>query len=110
MFLSDNGVYALDFIDLYNLRGQDVPLSESIQETIDTINQDYAHNAVSVYFDNRYYLAVPVNGSTTNNRLIIYNFINKQWESVDSVGDENTSWEYTHLLVGGSGQKEACTQ
>ena len=105
MFLSDNGVYALDFIDLYNLRGQDVPLSESIQETIDTINQDYAHNAVSVYFDNRYYLAVPVNGSTTNNRLIIYNFINKQWESVDSVGDENTSWEYTHLLVGGSGQK-----
>jgi hypothetical protein len=103
MFLSDNGVYALDFIDLYNLRGQDVPLSESIQGTIATINQAHAYKAVSAYFDNRYYLAVPVGDSTTNNRLIIYNFLNRQWESIDSVADDD--WEYTHLVVGGSGDK-----
>ena len=103
MFLSDNGVYALDFIDLYNLRGQDVPLSESIQGTIATINQAHAHKAVSAYFDNRYYLAVPVGDSTTNNRLIIYNFLNRQWESIDSVADND--WEYTHLVVGGAGDK-----
>jgi hypothetical protein len=103
MFLSDNGVYALDFIDLYNLRGQDVPLSESIQGTIATINQAHAHKAVSAYFDNRYYLAVPVGDSTTNNRLIIYNFLNRQWESIDSVADDD--WEYTHLVVGGAGDK-----
>lgn len=103
MFLSDNGVYALDFVDLYNLRGQDVPLSASIQGTIGRINQNHADKAVSVYFDNRYYLAVPLDDSTTNNALLIYNFLNKQWESIDSVNDAD--WEYTHLLVGGSGDK-----
>ena len=103
MFLSDNGVYALDFIDLYNLRGQDVPLSESIQGTIANINQAHAHKAVSAYFDNRYYLAVPVGNSTTNNRLIIYNFLNRQWESIDSIADDD--WEYSYLVVGGAGDK-----
>jgi len=103
MFLSDNGVYALDFVDLYNLRGQDVPLSASIQGTMERINQNHADKAVSVYFDNRYYLAVPLDDSTTNNALLIYNFLNKQWESIDSVDDSD--WEYTHLLVGGSGDK-----
>ena len=103
MFLSDNGVYALDFVDLYNLRGQDVPLSASIQGTIERINQNHADKAVSVYFDNRYYIAVPLDNSTTNNALLIYNFLNKQWESIDSVDDSD--WEYTHLVVGGSGDK-----
>ena len=103
MFLSDNGVYALDFVDLYNLRGQDVPLSASIQGTIERINQNHADKAVSVYFDNRYYLAVPLDDSTTNNALLIYNFLNKQWESIDSVNDAD--WEYTHLVVGGAGDK-----
>ena len=103
MFLSDNGVYALDFVDLYNLRGQDVPLSSSIQGTISRINKDHADKAVSAYFDNRYYIAVPLDDSTTNNALLIYNFLNQQWESLDSISDND--WEYTHLLVGGSGDK-----
>ena len=102
MFLSDNGVYALDFVDLYNLRGQDVPLSSSIQGTISRINKDRAHKAVSAYFDNRYYIAVPLDNSLTNNALLVYNFLNKQWESVDSINDPN--WAYTYLVVGGSGK------
>jgi hypothetical protein len=90
-------------MDLYNLRGQDVPLSGPIEGTIKRINKAYAHNAKSVYFDNRYYLAVPLDSSTTNNALLIYNFVNKQWESVDSVDDPD--WEYSNLTVAGSGDK-----
>jgi hypothetical protein len=103
IFLSDNGVYGLDFMDLYNLRGQDIPLSSSIEGTIKRINKTYAHNAKSVYFDNRYYLAVPLDSSTTNNALIIYNFINKQWESIDSI--DSPDWEYSELTVAGEGDK-----
>jgi len=103
MFLSDNGVYALDFVDLYNLRGQDVPLSSPIQGTISRINKDHADKSVSAYFDNRYYIAVPLDDSTTNNALLVYNFLNKQWESLDSINDSN--WQYTYLLVGGSGDQ-----
>jgi len=103
IFLSDNGVYGMDFIDLYNLRGQDVPLSASIEGTIQRINKDYIDKADSVYFDNRYYLAVPLDNSTTNNALLIYNFVNKEWESLDSV--DNSDWEYTNLSVAGSGDQ-----
>lgn len=111
IFLSDNGIYGVDFQDLYNLRGRDLPLSATIQATIEDINKDYAENAVAVYFDNRYFIAVPtffINeegervGSQTNNKLLIYNFINKSWESVDSVND--TAWDFTHLTIAGKGQ------
>jgi len=103
LFLSDNGVYGANFIDLYNLRGNEVPLSEAIQKTIDRINKDAAENAVGIYFDNRYYLAVPLDGSSTNNAVIIYNFLNKSWESVDKVN--SSGFEFTNLLVAGSGSK-----
>ena len=101
LFLSDNGVYGLTFIDRYNLRGTELPLSESIQKTIDRINKNAADKAVAVYFDNRYYIAVPVDGSPFNNAILIYNFLNKSWESVDSVN--NTDFEFGNLLVSGSG-------
>jgi len=99
LFLSDNGVYGLNFQDLYNLRGKDIPLSASIEGTIQRINKQYAYKAKSVYFDNRYYLAVPLDSSSTNNALLIYNFVNQQWESVDSIND--SAWDFTHLVVGG---------
>jgi hypothetical protein len=105
IFLSDNGVYGLDFIDLYNLRGQDVPLSASIEGTIKRINKEYASKAKSVYFNNRYYLAVPLDDSTTNNALLIYNFLNKQWESIDSINDPE--WQYSELTVAGEGDKRS---
>ncbi len=101
IFLSDNGVYGVDFQDLYNLRGRDLPLSATIQATIEDINKDYAENAVAVYFDNRYFIAVPTGSSTTNNTLLIYNFINKAWESVDSIND--SAWDFTNLIVAGKG-------
>lgn len=111
IFLSDNGVYGLSFVDLYNLRGNEVPLSESIQKTIDTINKAHVDKASAVYFDNKYYLAVPTGTSTFNNTLLIYNFLNKSWESIDTVnnvdlsGSTFSSFEFTKLLVAGKGLK-----
>jgi hypothetical protein len=84
-------------------------LSESIQKTIDTINKAHADKAVAVYFDNKYYLAVPTGTSEVNNTLLIYNFLNKSWESVDTVNNVDTdgntfsSFEFTRLLVAGKG-------
>ena len=119
LFLSDNGVYGANFQDLYNLRGNEVPLSESINNTMQLINKDLWDKSSGVYFDNRYYLAIPLNEETVtvdgegnvsaeitrapfNNRIIIYNFLNKQWESVDNVGDSN--FEYKKLIVAGDGE------
>jgi len=92
-FLSDNGVYGLEFLNDYNLRGMDQPLSKNIQPYIDRINPDKADKSVAVYFDNRYFLAVPLdsvagaNDAIGNNAVLVYNFLNKGWESIDTYGN-----------------------
>lgn len=109
-FLSDSGIYGASFQDLYNLRGNEVPLSEAIDKTIRLINRDLWQNSSAVYFDNKYYIAVPLDSinsegvrvrATKNNAILIYNFINKQWESIDSV----TSFDYEKLIIAGEGEK-----
>lgn len=93
MFLSDNGVYALTFQNDYNLRGTEEPLSKNIQPYIDRINKNLADQSVAIYYDNRYYLAVPLdsvvgaNDATGNNSILIFNFLNKGWESIDTYGN-----------------------
>ena len=99
LFLSDNGVYGANFQDLYNLRGNEVPLSSPINPIIQRINRDVWDKSVGVYFDNRYYLAVPLDGSQVNNAILIFNLINKQWESIDTTNAPN--WDISDLIVGG---------
>ena len=101
IFLSDNGVYSTQFFDEYNLRGTETPLSEPINVTAQRINKEYWDNSVAVYFDNRYFVAVPLDASTKNNAVLVYNFLNKQWESIDQVKDED--FHINNLLVVGAG-------
>jgi len=101
IFLSDNGVYSTQFFDEYNLRGTETPLSEPINETIKRINKDQRTQAVAVYFDNRYFIAVPLDNALRNNAVLVYNFLNKQWESIDSV--DNSEWDIENLIVSGEG-------
>ena len=95
MFLSDDGVYAVEFLNDYNLRGADEPISKNIQPYIDRINKDYADEAVGVLYNNRYYLAVPLDSAPGigdargNNSILVFNFLNKGWESLDTFGDSN---------------------
>jgi hypothetical protein len=101
-------VFAITFADEYNLRGVDVPLSEPIQPLIDRINANLASDAVGVYFDNRYSLAVPLdsapgaNDATGNNSILTYNFLNQGWESVDSVDDPRWAILNLHICSGGA--------
>lgn len=109
IFLSDNGVYSTLFFDEYNLRGTETPLSEPINTTIQRINKEYWSSSVAAYFDNRYFIAVPLNSedgtvvATKNNAVLVYNFLNKQWESIDQVNDPD--FHISNLLVVGEGVK-----
>jgi len=111
LFLSDQGIYSVEFLDEYNLRGTGIPISETIQPYIDRINQDYAHLSCGVYFNNRYWLAVPLDSTpgagnaTKLNTLIVYNFINQGFESIDSVDSED--FAIRELLVGREGAQNA---
>ena len=101
LFLSDNGVYSASFGDLYNLRGAGIPLSEPVNATIQRINRDYAYKAVAAYFSNRYYLAVPLDDSTANNAILVYNFLNQGWESLDTISQEG--WDILGFVTASNG-------
>jgi hypothetical protein len=107
MFLSDDGVYSLEFLNDYNLRGSDEPISKNIQPYIDRINKNYAADAVGILYDNRYYLAVALdsvagaNDAQGNNSVLVYNFKNQGWESLDTYG--NSGFLIKNLITGGAG-------
>ena len=107
MFLSDDGVYAVEFLNDYNLRGADEPISKNIQPYIDRINKDYADSAVGVLYDNRYYLAVALNSTVGandargNNSILVFNFLNKGWESLDTYGDSR--FLIKNFIIGSAG-------
>jgi hypothetical protein len=107
LFLSDNGVYALTFLNDYNLRGTEEPLSKNIQPYIDRINARLAGNATAVYYDNRYYIAVPLDSvvgaddAQGNNAILVFNFLNKGWESLDTYG--SSGFLITDFVTAGAG-------
>ena len=87
-FLSDNGVYFLQpqpaSAESMKLLTMADPISAPIDDVIQRINKTYAYRSVATYWNNRYYLAVPLDSSVDNNAILVYNFILRQWESVDT--------------------------
>jgi hypothetical protein len=93
IFLSDNGIYILNPASAsgasqaspegMRLLTLAEPLSAQIDDVISRINYAYASEAVGIYWENRYYLALPLDNSTSNNSVLVYNFLNKSWESID---------------------------
>ena len=110
-FLSDDGVYAVEFLNDYNLRGADEPVSKDIQPYIDRINKNLAAEAVGVLFNNRYYLAVALDSSAGandalgNNTILIFNFLNKAWESIDTFGAGD--FIIKNLIIGSAAERDS---
>ena len=102
LFLSDDGVYAISYVDALNLRGTEQPLSEAIDAEISRINTTYADKAVACYHNNRYWLAVPTGTRAINNEIFVYNFLNKGWESIDTFNAIN--WGIVDFVTARSGK------
>ena len=81
IFLSQRGIISLRQTEFGISQSVVVPLSDQIQNIVDDIDQAYWSNACATYFANRYILSVPVEGGdSTNQRTLVYNFLNKAWE------------------------------
>jgi len=102
-FLSDNGIYGLEYLDEYNLRGLELPLSEAINPIISRINTDSIDKAVGRYHDNRLWFAVPLDGARENNMILVYNLLNQGWESVDQV--DSPDFNVRDMIVAQEGAK-----
>lgn len=83
-FLSNKGVHMLTpQLDL-KLIGNTDPLSNSIDDYFQRINYGYVRFAFATYFNNRFWIALPLDDATTNTTLLVYNTLNSAWESVDT--------------------------
>jgi len=106
-FLSHQGVMSLRQNQENNVRLVQIPISRPIQKIIDRINRNVIDLSEAIIFDNYYVCAVPLDNHVTNNTLIVYDFLIKQWVGIfrirDSVGDLEVSnlpaFSFTHLLT-----------
>ena len=72
--------------------GTSVPISYRLKTEFSTINWSVIDKATAIYWDNKYFLALPVNGSSTNNQVWIYYPATDGWtvRSGWAVGDWTT--------------------
>jgi len=80
MFLAPDGVRGIfrtvqDKLQL----GQSFPLSHLLKTEFDDINWAYASKATAIYFDNRYFIALPSGSSTYNDVVWVYYPAMKSW-------------------------------
>jgi len=87
-FLSSKNIYKIESGSELNLRWLNDPLSRDIDDIMDRVNEQYSHLSVGIYHNNRYYLAVPIDGETRNNAVIVFNLLNNAWESIDYVPED----------------------
>lgn len=81
IFLSQRGVISLKQTDYGVSQSVILPLSDSIQNLVDDIDETNWSKSCAAYFDNRYLLAHPTEGGDgTNDRVLCYNFLNQAWE------------------------------
>jgi hypothetical protein len=82
-FLSANGVHMLTpQLDL-KLLGNTLPLSEPIADFFESVNYDTVQGSVATYYNNRFYIAIPTGTATRNDKILVYNTLNQNWESID---------------------------
>ena len=102
-FLSDRGVYLLNNTLDLKLVGDQKPLSDLISDVIENINTQYAQNACGLFFNNRYYLSIPLIDSvvapTTNNATLVYSLLNQAWESVDKYPQNSSVGSYAPRVL-----------
>ncbi len=102
-FLSDRGVYMLNNTLDLKLVGDQKPLSDLISDVIENINTQYAQNACGLFFNNRYYLSIPLIDSvvapTTNNATLVYSLLNQAWESVDKYPQNSSVGSYAPRVL-----------
>ena len=84
MWLSDTGIVTMDVNNELSLQKTSSPLSDDINDIFQTVNWGYASNAVAAFWNNRYFVALPTGTQTLNQTVLVYNFLNDLWESVDT--------------------------
>jgi hypothetical protein len=78
-FLSRDGVRSLSTIESGAQTEVSSPISSPINDIIERITKDSAHKSCAVYYRNRYFLAVPVDGGSLPTYTLVFNAEQRSW-------------------------------
>jgi hypothetical protein len=78
-FLSDDGVYVVSQVFENALQANTEPVSAPMDPLMRRVHWGPAERAQGIHHDAKYFLAVPIDGSTYNNVILVYDFLNAQW-------------------------------
>lgn len=93
-FLSGKGVHMLTpQLDL-KVIGQTIPLSEPVDDFFDDVNFSAVSKSTAVYYDNRFFISMPTGSRTRNYKTLVYNTLNKNWESIDTYPESGADVMY----------------
>jgi len=80
-FLSDDGVRSMQQSIADKQTNQvTAPISDPVKDIFNRINKAAANTACAEAFNNRYLIAIPVDGATQPNVVLCYNTLFKAWE------------------------------
>lgn len=96
-YLAENGLHSLTTTihAEKELSPSHLPLTDPIQNEFEKYDSEVAKTtAMGCYLDNRLYLALPSKGSTRNDHIWVYNFLNQAWESRDTMPGDGRAPDY----------------
>lgn len=77
------GVCSIRLTETNAIQGVDVPVSRDVQPIIDRINWSAAQNATAAAHDNHVYFAVPLDGASFNNAVLVFSTLTGKWAGYD---------------------------
>lgn len=102
-FLTRKGVASITQTEQGEVQGVADPVSSPMKKYVDQIDWNHAPAAVGEYWNNRYFVAVPLKGQTgavINNGVLSHNFLNQGWEGLWQ-GATLTATGFARQLIGG---------
>jgi hypothetical protein len=83
-FLADDGIYRVVPFQQDRLKVDPTPVSDPIQPLIDRINWNYASGACAAVWGRKVFFAVPMDDSTFNNAILVFNLSTGMWNGLDT--------------------------
>lgn len=83
LWLGDGGVYRLSEVMENSVQARSAPVSLPVQSLMRRVNWQAAGGACAVLAGRLWYLALPVDGSTQNNCLLVYDVVLGTWQGQD---------------------------
>jgi hypothetical protein len=78
------GVCSIRQTEQNKLQGVDVPVSRDIDPLIKRINWQHAGNATMAFWDNKVYVAVPLDDADYNNTVLVFDTVTQRWAGRDT--------------------------